>query len=110
MVALPTLEATRSTMTIGGLPAEVVDVEIAEGASVCDWGVILIVSRTSNPDPFNYGVSPGQHMRFILIDVLPGRTVSIALDDGGHPGFDALAEVAMPIVESFVFAPTWPTT
>ena len=110
MVALPTLEATRSTMTIGGLPAEVVDVEIAEGASVCDWGVILIVSRTSNPDPFNYGVSPGQHMRFILIDVLPGRTVSIALDDSGHPGLDALAEVAMPIVESFVFAPTWPTT
>jgi hypothetical protein len=48
-------------------------------------------------------------MRFILIDVLPGRTVSISLDDSGHPGFDALAEVAMPIVESFVFSPTWPT-
>jgi hypothetical protein len=109
MVALPTLNATRSTMTIGGLQAEVVDAEIAEGASVCDWGVILIVSRTSKPDPFNYGISPGQHMRFILIDVLPGRTVSIALDDSGHPGFDALADVAMPIVESFVFSPTWPT-
>lgn len=110
MVALPTLDATRSTMTIGGLQAEVVDVEIAEGASVCDWGVILIVSRTSKPDPFNYGVSPGQHMRFILIDVLPDRTVSIALDDSGHPGFEALEEVAMPIVESFVFSPTPPTT
>ena len=106
MVALPTLEATRSTMTIGGLHAEVVDVEIAEGATVCDWGVILIVSRTSKPDPFNYGVSPGQHMRFILIDVLPDRTVSIALDDSGHPGFQALEEVAMSIVESFVFSPT----
>ena len=97
-------------MTIGGLPAEVVDVEIAEGASVCDWGVILIVSRTSKPDPFNYGVSRGQHMRIILIDVLPERTIAISLDDSGHPGFDALAEVAMPIVESFVFSPTWPTT
>ena len=108
MASLPTLNATRSTMTIGGLQAEVVDAEIAEGASVCEWGVITIVSRTSKPDPFNYGISRGQHMRFILIDVLPERTISIALDDSGHPGFDALAEVAMPIVESFEFSPTPP--
>ncbi len=108
MVSLPTVAATRSTTMIGGLPAEVVDVEIAEGASVCDWGIILIVSRTSKPDPFNYGVSPGQHMRIVLIDVLPERTIAIALDDSGHPGFDELAEVAMPIVESFVLSPTPP--
>ena len=108
MASLPTLNATRSTMTIGGLQAEVVDAEIAEGASVCEWGVITIVSRTSKPDPFNYGISRDQHMRFILIDVLPERTISIALDDSGHPGFDALADVAMPIVESFEFSPTPP--
>ena len=108
IVSLPTLNATRSTMTIGGLQAEVVDAEIAEGASVCEWGIILIVSRTSKPDPFNYGISRGQHMRIILIDLLPERTVAIALDDSGHPGFEALAEVAMPIVESFEFSPTPP--
>jgi DNA-directed RNA polymerase specialized sigma24 family protein len=34
----------------------------------------------------------------------------VHLDDSGHRGFDALEEVAMPIVESFVFSPTPPTT
>lgn len=104
MVALPTLKATRSTMTIGGLPAEVVDAEVQEGAAICDWGIVLIVSRTSKPDPFNYGIVAGQHIRIVLVDVLPERTVAIFLDDSGHPGFEALAKAAMPIVESFVFS------
>jgi hypothetical protein len=110
MVALPSLKATRSTMTIGGLPAEVVDAEIAAGAKVCNWGVILITSRTSKPDPFNFGIAPNQHMRIILVDVVPDRTVAIFVDDSQHPGFDALEKAAMPIVASFVFSPTPPTT
>jgi hypothetical protein len=110
MTELPTLQATRSTMTISGLQAEVVDAEVANGASICDWGIVLIVSRTSKPDPFNYGIVAGQHMRIILIDVLPERTVAIFVDDTGHPGFEALEAVAMPIVESFVFSAAPPTT
>jgi hypothetical protein len=110
MTELPTLQATRSTMTISGLQAEVVDAEVANGASICDWGIVLIVSRTSKPDPFNYGIIAGQHMRIILIDVLPERTVAIFVDDTGHPGFEALEAVAMPIVESFVFSAAPPTT
>ena len=109
MTALPSLKATRSTMTIGGLQAEVVDAETAEGASVCDWGVVLIASRTSKPDPFNFGIVANQHMRIILVDVLPERTVAIFLDDSQHPGFAALEKAAMPIVESFVFSPIPPT-
>lgn len=108
MVALQTLDATRSTMTIGGMNAEVVDAEVAPGASICEWGIVLIVSRTSKPDPFNYGIVAGQHMRIILIDILPERTVAIFLDDTAHPGFEALEEAVMPIVESFVFSPTPP--
>ncbi len=109
MAALPSLKATRSTTTIGGLQAEVVDAEIATGASVCDWGVVLIASRTSKPDPFNFGIVANQHMRIILVDVLPERTVAIFLDDSQHPGFATLEKAAMPIVESFVFSPTPPT-
>lgn len=108
MMALPTLEATRSAMSLGGLPAEVVDVQIKDGAPTCQGVIVLIVSRTSKPDPFNYGILPGQHMRIILVDVLPERTVAIFLDDSGHPGFEALAKAAMPIVESFVFSETPP--
>lgn len=109
MESLPSLDATRSQMTIGGLPAEVIDAKIADGAEVCDWGVILIASRTSKPDPFNFGINPGQQIRVILIDVLPDRTVAIFIDDTQHPGFEELAAVAMPIVESFVFSATPPT-
>lgn len=109
MAALPSLHVTRSAMTISGLDAEVVDAEIADGASVCDWGVVLIASRTSEPDPFNFGIVTGQHMRVILVDVLPERTVAIFLDDTQHPGFAALEKAAMPIVESFVFSSTPPT-
>lgn len=109
MAALPSLKTTRSTMTISGLQAEVVDAEIAAGASVCDWGVVLIASRTSQPDPFNFGIVAGQHMRIILVDVLPERTVAIFLDDSQHPGFTELEKAAMPIVESFIFSPTPPT-
>ena len=109
MVSLPSLKATRSTMIIGGLPAEVVDAEIAEGANVCNGLKVLIASRTSKPDPFNFGIVVNQHMRIILVDVLPERTVAIFLDDSQHPGFAALEKAAMPIVESFVFSPTPPT-
>ena len=109
MTALPSLDATRSAMTIGGLPAEVVDATIAEGANVCDGLKVLIVSRTSKPDPFNFGIVASQHMRIILVDVLPERTVAIFLDDSQHPGFAALEKAAMPIVESFVFSATPPT-
>lgn len=109
MAALPSLEVTRSEITIGGLPAEVVDAKIAEDAIVCDWGVVLITSRTSKPDPFNFGIVAGQQMRIILVDVLPDRTVAIFLDDSQHPGFAALEKVAMPIVASFVFSPAPPT-
>lgn len=106
MVALPTLKATRSTMMINGLQAEVVDAEVADSAPICDWGIVLIVSRTSKPDPFNYGIVAGQHMRIVLIDVMPERTVAIFLDDAGRPGFAALEKAVMPIVESFKFSPT----
>jgi hypothetical protein len=65
------------------------------------------VSRTSKPDPFNYGIVEGQHMRIILFDVAPERTVAIFVDDTGHPGFEEPAKVA--ILESLVFSPTPPT-
>jgi hypothetical protein len=110
MTALPTVEATRSTMTLGGLPAEVVDLQIKDGAATCQGLIVLIVSRTSKPGPFNYGVVAGQHMRIVLVDVLPQRTVAICLDDSGHPGFATLEEAAMPIVTSFVFSPSPPKT
>ena len=58
---------------------------------------------------FNFGIAANRHMRIILVDVLPDRTVAIFLDDSQHPGFAALEKAAMPIVESFVFSPTPPT-
>jgi hypothetical protein len=110
MAALPTLTTTRSTMMLGDLKAEVVDADILDGQAVCGMGNLLVASRTSKPDPFAYGMTATQHIRVILVDVLPGRTVAMFIDDEARPGFDALAEVAMPIAESFRFSPVPPPT
>lgn len=109
MAGLPNLATTRSTLQVGDLTAEVVDAEIT-GEPTCDWGNVLVVSRTSKPDPFAYGILTDQHTRIVLVDVLPGRTAAMFLDDEGHPGFEALEAAAMPIVESFRFSPTPPST
>jgi hypothetical protein len=55
------------------------------------------------------GMQAGQHMRVVLADILPERTVAIFLDDTGNPGFEALEQAVTPILESFVFSPTPPT-
>ena len=104
--SLPSVIATRATIDINGLPAEVVDVHIAPNATTCDGFVSLIASRTSQPDPFNFGVFGDQQMRVVLIDIAPERTVAIFIDDNLEHSYDALAAVAMPIIESFVFTPT----
>jgi hypothetical protein len=98
--------ATRSTIDVNGLPAEVVDVNIAPDATTCGGFVSLIASRTAKPDPFNFGVFGDQQMRVVLVDIAPERTVAVFIDDNLEHTYDELAAVAMPIIESFTFSPT----
>jgi hypothetical protein len=106
MESLPDVVATQTTIEINGLPAEVVDVHIAPNATTCQGFVSLIASRTSKPDPFNFGVFGDQQMRVVLIDIAPQRTVAVFIDDALEHRYDELAAVAMPIIESFTFTPT----
>jgi hypothetical protein len=106
MQTLPSIIATHTTIDVNGLPAEVVDVHIAPGATTCQRFVSLIASRTSKPDPFNFGVFGDQQMRVVLIDVAPQRTVAVFIDDNLEHSYDELAAAAMPIIKSFTFAPT----
>jgi hypothetical protein len=106
MEGLPSVIATHTTIDINGLPAEVVDVHIAPDATTCQGLVSLIASRTSKPDPFNFGVFGDQQMRVVLVDVAPQRTVAIFIDDALEHRYDELAAEAMPIIESFTFTPT----
>jgi hypothetical protein len=109
MESLPSLVATQTTIELNGLPAEVLDVHIAPGATTCDGFVSLIASRTGNPGTFNFGVFGDQQMRVVLVDIAPQRTVAIFIDDGFEHRYDELAAVAMPIIESFTFASTSPS-
>ena len=106
METLPSVIATHTTTEVNGLPAEVVDVHIAPGATTCQGFVSLIASRTSKPDPFNFGVFGDQQMRVVLIDIAPQRTVAVFIDDALEHRYDELAAAAMPIIKSFTFAPT----
>ncbi len=105
MASLPSVIATHTTIDVNGLPAEVVDVHIAPNATTCQGFVSLIASRTSKPDPFNFGVFGDQQMRVVLIDIAPQRTVAAFIDDNLEHRYDELAAVAMPIIESFIFKP-----
>ncbi len=123
--SLASLDVERSQIEVGGLPAEQLDVQIVPGGATCTDGgtrfVVLTASRDGVPDHDAYGVAAGQRMRVILVDVAPERTVAIYIDDlhpdRGMPELDAagndlsfgpLAEVLMPIIESFQFHATPP--
>jgi hypothetical protein len=110
------LIATRSTATVAGRHAEVIDVEVAP-----DWketcpadgappAVGLLTSRTGVPATWRASVSLGERARVLLIDLDGGRTVAVVIHDQSTPArFDELLAEAIPIVGSFAFSSTPPT-
>jgi hypothetical protein len=106
--ALPTLSIERTDTVVSGLPAVQLDLDVVDGASgLCEGAYVLTTtSRDNATDPDAYGPGDFQHMRLILVDVLPDRTVAIYLEDAGQDRFDELATVAMPVIASFVFSAT----
>jgi len=106
--ALPTLSLERIDTVVGGLSAVQLDLDVVDGApGLCDGAyVVTTTSRDNATDPDAYGPGAFQHMRLILVDVLPERTVAIYLDDGGQNRYDEIEVVAMPVIASFVFSAT----
>lgn len=106
--ALPTLAVERVETVVGGLPAVQLDLDVVDGAEGLCEGVFVVTttSRNNASDPDAAGIGTFQHMRLILLDVLPERTVAIYLDDAGQDRFDELESMAMPVIASLVFSAT----
>ena len=116
LAAAPGLITSRSTATIAGRRAEVIDVEVAsDWAETCAGdgsvpAVGLLTSRTGVPATWRASVTLGERARVLLVDLDGGRTVAVVIHDQSTPSrFDELVEEATPIVESFAFSPTPPT-
>lgn len=122
--ALPQVEVDRTSIEVGGLPAEQLDVTLVSDVGLCveqlDWNGLVLTTSRANPDPDPYGITLGQSMRLILVATGPERTVAIYVDDsnngtsvrldsrGEDAGFAPLVEELMPIIESFRFSPAPP--
>jgi hypothetical protein len=109
LAARDDLVVERSTGSIAGVPAEVVDVvdvHLIDGADAdcADGGQAVIASRLGPPTPWQVRASRGDRLRIAFVD-LAGRTMAVVLADDSDPSrFDALVAAAQPIVESFALA------
>lgn len=82
-------------VAIGGLEGSQVDVQVG-----ADWSGCLPGTPLGEPS------SVGQRYRFIVLDIPGGDSLMIRLAAAPPADFDAFLAQAMPVVRSFVFAPT----
>jgi DNA-directed RNA polymerase specialized sigma24 family protein len=82
-------------VAIGGLDGSQVDVKVG-----ADWTGCLPGTPLGEPS------SVGQRYRFIVLDLPGGDSLMIRLAAAPPADFDAFLAQAMPVVRSFVFAPT----
>jgi hypothetical protein len=111
--ALSTLSVQRAETVVSGLPAVQLDVTVAtnDEAQLCQGGIALTTTRHGVPQYDAFGVGTAYPMRLILVDVDAEHTVGIYLDDTNQePRLPELARLAAPVIASFRFHPTPPTT
>jgi hypothetical protein len=94
-------------ITIGGYQGKWIDIQLAPGwTGHCpDLSVpstnLLVQSKAT--DAWDFGISAGERIRAILLDLGQGDVVLIFVDAGDGTKFDALVAEAMPIVQSMTF-------
>jgi hypothetical protein len=108
-LSLTGLQATElGTMDLGGRTGRMLDLTIDPAwTGTCPWAGgrpfrSLTVNVDLGPDGGVWGTQPGTRQRVVLVDVAPGRVVSIWVDTTSDR-FESLAAEAMPIVETMRF-------
>ncbi|HEY3336292.1 MAG TPA: hypothetical protein VGK16_13755 [Candidatus Limnocylindrales bacterium] len=98
----------RGTTSLDGRSARVLDLSLDPGyAGTCPWASgrpfrSLITMADGGQDRGVWGLGAGARQRVFLLDVAPGRVVSIWIESQADR-FDAMAEQAAPIVSTFHF-------
>jgi hypothetical protein len=108
--SLPGLQVVdRGALRIDGRDARMLDLALDPTYSgTCPWASgapfrSLITFADLGSDRGVWGIDANERERVVLLDVAPGRVVSIWVD-GSASRFEALVAAAMPIIETFRFA------
>ena len=104
----PALDATTPRpVTLGAATGRYVDVKVAPHwktapvVTSCPNGLVLV---TREPDgPQGWGIGPEDKIRFYVLDLPDGATVTIVVVNPYYGSFQDLIDQAAPVVESFNF-------
>ncbi|HYU57086.1 MAG TPA: hypothetical protein VEO00_03425 [Actinomycetota bacterium] len=99
----PALDTTTPReVTLGGATGSWVDVQLADDADqTCLAGFTLL---TGDPDwEGRWSIGAGEKIRFYVLDVPAGGTVTIAINPINATYFNDVIDLAAPVVESFKF-------
>ena len=92
--------------TIGGLAGQSVDLHVAPTwTTTCGDGFPPQVSllTETNADGWRWNAGAGERQRLLFLDDGAGGVIVIAVNSPTPEGFDAMAQAAAPIVDSFRF-------
>jgi hypothetical protein len=118
IIARPGVESTTpSRITIGGYVGRMVDLHLApswSGGCRAPEGSFVALPLLLGPEfgfGADFGIGPNSPVRLILLDLTGGRTIAIAVFEGGpaEPSqLDAASREAMRVIDSFEFHPPTP--
>ena len=95
-----------TAVTIGGLAGKSLDLSLAPSwTTTCSGESEPSVSylTENNAEGWRWGVDGSEHQRMAFLDEGAGGVIVVAISSPTGEGFDALAQAAAPIVESFAF-------
>ena len=101
--SMPGLSVDTSPATVGGYPAQVLDV-VAE-TSACTAGRPLLTSRSGSSTPWTVSISEGQRMRIVLVDLPSGGTMAVVIaSDRSDSEYTQLLDGRDPVIDSIVLS------
>jgi hypothetical protein len=108
LTSLQGLDASTEQVTVDGVRVTAVDISVAD-----DWTgtcpetpePIVGLPLLTEVGGWHWAIFAGDRYRIIPLDLADGATVVIAIDTRDAATFDAFVTEAMPVVESFAFAP-----
>lgn len=98
-----------AAITVGGRSGKWVDVQLApDSKGTCPdlpagTAAGQILARAGGPANETLGMTGGERMRFVFVDIGGGDVAAIFVDSSDPARFDQLASDAMPIIESMTF-------
>lgn len=106
LASVPGLAVSASTSTVGGYPAQILDISMTESLA-CGGDVPLLTSRPDESIAWTLAISDGQQMQVLLIELPESRTMAIVIaSDRSDAEYAQLLVAANDVINSFEFSAT----